>query len=87
MATTTDNEVNIVKVIQLIKISYIPCAAHTLYLSITKGLNAAKAFKKCITNLILFFNGSPKNTENLRDVQYKLNYQKIYKSLLDVKTH
>ncbi|CAG8856777.1 10730_t:CDS:1, partial [Gigaspora margarita] len=49
-------------------------------------LNATGAFKKCITNLILFFNGSPKNTKNLRDVQHKLNYQKVYEVILDVHT-
>ncbi|CAG8856061.1 40284_t:CDS:1, partial [Gigaspora margarita] len=53
---------------------------------VTKGLNSTSAFKKCITNLILFFNGSPKNTENLRDAQRKLNYQKLYEVLLDIRT-
>ncbi|CAG8568697.1 5241_t:CDS:2 [Dentiscutata heterogama] len=48
------------------------------------SLNATDAFKKRITNLILFFNSSPKNTENLRDAQCKLNYQKVYEVLLDV---
>ncbi|CAG8853223.1 34462_t:CDS:2, partial [Gigaspora margarita] len=30
---------------------------------------------------------SPKNTENLRDAQRKLNYQKVYEVLLNVHTH
>ncbi|CAG8657436.1 5112_t:CDS:2 [Cetraspora pellucida] len=55
-------------------------------LNVTKGLNATGAFKKHVTNLILFFNGSSKNTENLRDAQCKLNYQKVYEVLLDVQT-
>ncbi|CAG8481652.1 12731_t:CDS:2 [Dentiscutata heterogama] len=38
---------------------------------VSKGLNAAKAFKKRVTNLILHFNGSPKQTENLKDAQQK----------------
>ncbi|CAG8668529.1 10973_t:CDS:1, partial [Cetraspora pellucida] len=68
------------------EISHVPCSAHTLHLSISKGLNAAKAFKKHITNLILHFNGSPKQTENLKDTQCKLNYLTVYEVLLDVKT-
>ncbi|CAG8853177.1 11785_t:CDS:2, partial [Gigaspora margarita] len=47
-----------------------------------RRLNAIGAFKKCITNFILFFNGSPKNTENLRDAKRKLNYQKLKNAIL-----
>ncbi|CAG8481191.1 20138_t:CDS:2 [Cetraspora pellucida] len=82
-----DNGTNVVKAIQLIKTLHVLCTAHTLHLSVTKGLNATGAFKKYITNLILFFNDSPKNTENLRDAQCKLNYQKVYEVLLNVQTH
>ncbi|CAG8468641.1 13814_t:CDS:2, partial [Gigaspora margarita] len=85
-AATMDNSVNIVKAIQLIDISYIPCFAHTLYLCVSKDLGAAKAFKNHVTNHILFFNNSPKQTEHLRDTQCKLNYSKVYEILLDVKT-
>ncbi|CAG8567565.1 4662_t:CDS:2, partial [Cetraspora pellucida] len=66
---TTDNGVKVVKAIRLIEILHVPCSVHTLHLSVSKGLNAAKAFKKHVTNLILHFNGSPKQTESLKDAQ------------------
>jgi len=68
------------------EILHVPCYAHTLHLNVIKGLGATGAFKKRVTNLILFFKGSPKQTENLRDAQRNLNYPKIYEVLLDVKT-
>ncbi|CAG8566064.1 9818_t:CDS:1, partial [Scutellospora calospora] len=80
------NRKKIIKAIQLIEISYFPCSVHTLYFSILKGFNAAKAFKKYITNLILYFNGSSKQTENLKDTQHKLNYLTVYEVFLDVIT-
>jgi hypothetical protein len=83
---TTDNGANVVKAIRLMGISHIPCCAHTLHLSVIKGLGATGTFKKRVTNLILFFKGSPKQTENLRDAQHTLNYPKMYEILLDVKT-
>ncbi|CAG8483277.1 5753_t:CDS:2 [Cetraspora pellucida] len=86
VAATTDNGANVVKAIRLIDISHVPCSAHTLHLSVLKGLNIAKPFKKRITNLILFFYGSTKQTENLKNTQCKLNYPKIYKILIDIKT-
>ncbi len=83
---TTDNGANVMKAIRLMEILHVPCCAHTLHLSVIKGLGATGAFKKRVTNLILFFKGSPKQTENLRDAQRNLNYPKIYEVLLDVKT-
>ncbi|CAG8796462.1 8120_t:CDS:1, partial [Racocetra persica] len=44
-AATTNNGANIVKAIWLMEISHVLCAAHTLHLSIIKGLNAASIFK------------------------------------------
>ncbi|CAI2193518.1 12570_t:CDS:2, partial [Funneliformis geosporum] len=52
-----------------IRISHVSCCAYTLYLSVLKGIGIAEIFKKWVINLILYFRGSLKQTENLRDAQ------------------
>ncbi|RGB35465.1 hypothetical protein C1646_759306 [Rhizophagus diaphanus] len=51
----------------------ISCAAHTIHLSVTKGLTQVAQFTKRVKILMLFFTTSPKQSERLCEaqVQYK----------------
>ena len=79
-AATTDNAANIKKAIFLInnnKIIGIGCAAHTLHLSVIKGLDVIKQFTKRVNNLILFFALSPKQSERLKKSTERKKIPKI----------
>lgn len=66
-AATTDSGANVKKAISLINnITRLSCAAHTLHLSVTKGLEPIKQFIKRVNNVILFFAFSPKQNERLK---------------------
>ena len=70
-AATTDNAANIKKAVFLMNnnVIAIGCAAHTLHLSVTKGLEPIKQFIKRVNNLILIFALSPKQTDHLKKAQ------------------
>jgi hypothetical protein len=92
VAIATDNGSNMTKSIRLlgevIEVERIPCAAHTLQLSVKKGLKIDDNIEILILRarrLILFFK-SPKQWERLEEVQKQLNYPYILKPILDVKT-
>ncbi|CAG8583728.1 32010_t:CDS:2, partial [Racocetra persica] len=55
--------------IEIVMITWMIDNYQPFYLFVSKGLDTAKTFKKCVTNLILFFNNSPKQTKNLKDAQ------------------
>jgi len=85
-AATTDNGANVKKAISLMKVENIGCAAHTLHLSVTKGLAPIKQFIKRVNNLILFFALSPKQIKRLKDAQEGRGYPKIHEIIQDVRT-
>ena len=64
----------------------IGCAAHTLHLSVTKGLAPIKQFIKRVNSLILFFALSPKQIGRLKDAQKGRGYPKILEIMQDVRT-
>src|SRR6266508_3520386 len=53
------------------EVDNITCSAHTLKLSVIKGLEKAKSFTKRFKKLIEFFN-SPKQNERLEEAQREL---------------
>ena len=88
-AATTDNAANIKKAISLMnnnRIINIGCAAHTLHLSVMKGLEVIKHFTKRVNNLILFFASSPKQIDRLKKAQEERGFPKLLEVLQDVRT-
>jgi hypothetical protein len=86
-AATTDNGANVKKAISLMnKVESIGCAAHTLHLSVTKGLIPIKQFIKRVNNLILFFALSPKQLGRLKEAQKDRGYPKTLEIIQDVRT-
>ena len=71
---TTDNGMNIIKAVRLLRKSYLDqiqhqsCIAHTLQLSVIEGLKQCKAFHHHIKSLQTFFYLS-KQTERLHAAQ------------------
>ena len=68
------------------KVESIGCAAHTLHLSVTKGLIPIKQFIKRVNNLILFFALSPKQLGRLKEAQKDRGYPKALEIIQDVRT-
>lgn len=86
-AATTDNGANVKKAIFLMnKVENIGCAAHTLHLSVTKGLIPIKQFIKRVNNLIHFFALSPKQLGRLKEAQKDRGYPKTLEVIQDVRT-
>ena len=85
-AATTDNGANVKKAISLMNIENIGCAAHTLHLSVTKGLAPLKQLIKRVNNLIHFFALSPKQMGRLKNAQEERGYPKILEIIQDVRT-
>jgi len=86
-AATTDNGSNILKAIRLMgDVQSVSCAAHTLHLSVIKGLAQIPKFIKRIRNLMKFFTTSPKQNDRLRASQEQCGFDKILDIQLDVKT-
>ena len=86
-ASTTDNGANILKAVSLMRtVQSVSCAAHTIHLSVTKGLAQIAQFTKRVKNLMLFFTTSPKQSERLREAQEQCGFEKILDVQLDVKT-
>jgi hypothetical protein len=86
-AATTDNGANVKKAISLMnRVENIGCAAHTLHLSVTKGLAPIKQFIKRVNNLILFFALSPKQIGRLKEAQNDRGYPKALQIIQDVRT-
>ena len=71
LTLTTDNGSNIKKAGRLMAttIFHLPCAAHTLQLTVGKGLNLVKELVLRAKRLIDFFNISPKQRERLQTAQ------------------
>ena len=87
IALTTDNGSNIKKASRLINtIDRLPCAAHTLQLTVGKGLNIIKVLVLRVKRLIDFFHVSPKQTERLMAAQHELGYKKVVSVVGDVST-
>ena len=76
LTMTTDNGSNIKKAGRLMEaaIFRLPCTAHTLQLTVGKGLNLVKALVLRAKRLIDFFNFSPKQRERLQTAQEFLGY-------------
>ncbi|CAG8608867.1 37522_t:CDS:2, partial [Gigaspora margarita] len=75
----TDNGTNVKKAIGLMNnITQLSCSAHTLQLSVLKGLKPAMQLIKRAKNLILFFSKSPKQSDrlkrNLKELQIAIKY-------------
>jgi hypothetical protein len=86
-AATTDNGSNVLKAIRLMgDVQSISCAAHTLHLSVTKGLAQVTKFIKRVKNLMMFFTASPKQNDRLRAAQEQCGFVRILDVQLDVKT-
>lgn len=84
---TTDNGANVKKAIGLMdNTTRLSCSAHTLQLSVIKGLKPAVRLIKRAKNLILFFSKSPKQSERLKDAQEKCRYSRIHQAINDVST-
>ncbi|CAG8813604.1 45323_t:CDS:2 [Gigaspora margarita] len=83
----TNNGANVKKAIGLMNnVTQLSCSAHTLQLSVLKGLKPAMQLIKRAKNLILFFSQSPKQSERFADAQNKCRYSKIYQTINDVPT-
>ena len=88
-AATTDNAANIKKAISLTNdnsIISIGCAAHTLHLSVMKGLAVIKQFTERVNNIILFFTLSPKQSDRLKKAQEERGFPKLLEVLQGVCT-
>lgn len=86
-AATTDSGANVKKAISLMNnVTRLSCAAHTLHLSVTKGLEPIKQFIKRVNNVILFFALSPKQNERLKKAQKERGFSKILEIIQDVRT-
>ena len=59
----------------------IGCAAHTLHLSVMKGLDVIKQFTERVNNIILFFTLSPKQSDRLKKAQEERGFPKLLKVL------
>ena len=82
-----NNSSNIKKAAQIIgNIDHLSCAAHTLQLTVSKGLNIIKVLNLRAKQLIDFFHISPKQSERLNAAQKKLNYTSISSVIGDVLT-
>ncbi|CAB5184644.1 unnamed protein product [Rhizophagus irregularis] len=95
----TDNGMNMVKAVRLLKENYLDqiqhqsCVAHTLQLSVMEGLKQCKAFHRRIKSLQTFFR-LPKQAERLHSAQqqnFQINlseneYMNPLEVLTDVKT-
>ncbi|CAB4395500.1 unnamed protein product [Rhizophagus irregularis] len=95
----TDNGMNMVKAVRLLKENYLDqiqhqsCVAHTLQLSVMEGLKQCKAFHRRIKSLQTFFR-LPKQAERLHSAQqqnFQINlseneYVNLLEVLTDVKT-
>jgi hypothetical protein len=94
----TDNGMNMVKAVRLLKENYLDqiqhqsCVAHTLQLSVMEGLKQCKAFHRRIKSLQTFFR-LPKQAERLHSAQqnFQINlseneYVNPLEVLTDVKT-
>jgi hypothetical protein len=88
LTLTTDNGSNIKKAGRLMKstVFRLSCAAHTLQLSIGKGLNLVKVLIFRAKRLIDFFHISPKQRERLQTAQEFLGYNSINHVIGDVST-
>jgi len=87
IALTTDNGSNIKKAAQIMgNIDRLPCAAHTLQLTVSKGLNIIKVLILRAKRLIDFFHISPKQSERLNAAQKELNYASVSSVIGDVST-
>src|SRR6266508_419733 len=66
----TDNGSNMVNAInQWDNVDRLPCAAHTLQLSINRAFQKTNVYIKRIKRLVHFFTSSPKQSERLDDAQ------------------
>ena len=82
---TTDNCGNIVNAVGLLGLEHVPCIAHTLQLSIKRGLDLPavnKVLARC-RKLVQHFRKSPKETYKLRQKQTYLNINWFKKLLQD----
>ena len=87
IALTTDNGSNIKKAARLLNtIDHLPCAAHTLQLTVGQGLNIIKVFVLRVKRLIDFFHVSPKQSERLNAAQQEIGYKKNLSVIGDVST-
>lgn len=87
ISLTTDNGSNIKKAAKIMNtVDRLPCAAHTLQLTVGKGLNVIKVLILRVKRLIDFFNISPKQAERLNAAQKELNYTNISSVIGDVST-
>ena len=88
LTLTTDNGSNIKKAGRLMadSILHLPCAAHTLQLTVGKGLNLVKELVLRAKRLVDFFNVSPKQRERLQTAQEFLGYSSIKHVIGDVST-
>lgn len=87
IALTTDNGSNIKKAARLMEnVDRLPCAAHTLQLTVGKGLDIVKVLVLRAKRLIDFFHVSPKQSERLIAAQQELGYKKIVSVIGDVST-
>ena len=72
----TDNGSNMVKAIKLWDgVERLPCAAHTLQLSINHAFKKSNTYIKRIKQLVKFFTKSPKQSEHLDRAQKECRYQ------------
>ena len=72
----TDNGSNMVKAIKLWNgVERLPCAAHTLQLSINHAFKKSNTYIKRIKQLVKFFTKSPKQSEHLDRAQKECRYQ------------
>jgi hypothetical protein len=94
----TDNAMNMVKAVRLLKENYLdqiyhqPCVAHTLQLSVMEGLKQCKVFHRRMKSLQTFFR-LPKQAERLHAAQqnFQINlsedeYVNPLEVLTDIKT-
>ena len=67
-------------------VDHLPYTAHTLQLTVSKGLDVIKVLVLRIKWLIDFFHVSPKQTERLIAAQQELGYVKVFSIIGNVST-
>lgn len=81
-----DNASNMIKACDILSISTLPCAAHTLQLTVKAAFATNKILIKKARKLVKYFHRSPKQTQRLCDFRKFLKRDKELGLLIDVKT-
>lgn len=82
----TDNAANMLRAVNLLKIQSIPCAVHTLQLTVKAVIKSVLPLIKRARKLAKYFRKSPKQRQRLSDYQKLLHRKNIREIVVDTKT-